>query len=531
RKPFYLLVALLYIVGLGMTIYHHVALDVPLIPGEQRQIWSIEAKLEFEANKPQALPAEANADETTPATDVTPTNPVIASLAIPGTQPGFTLLSQNAASPGYGLSFVEKDGDTRAVWSINNATGRQELYYRVEMMADDHAKVALNPIPPAIEKQIENEPYATAMKQILVRAQERSADGYTLTREIIKEIEKQDQNAQLLKKHKSRAKLIADLLNNAGVPTRVVHALKLEDGRRRQELVDYLQVFNSPTDYQLFNPKNGEQGRPANLLLWENNSSALLEVIGGHNSRVSFSMIEQEQPVSVALAQKFEKSEMMNLSIHSLPLEEQTLFKGLLLIPIGVLMVVFLRVLVGIKTSGTFMPVLIAVAFIQTSLVTGLIGFLLIVGTGLIIRSYLSRLNLLLVARISAIIIMVILMIGMFSVLAFKLGLADGMKITFFPMIILSWTIERMSILWEEEGPKEVVRQGGGSLLVAVIAYLAMDNELIRHLTFNFLGLQLVLMATVLLMGNYTGYKLSELKRFKPLVDEMKSGATPGKDK
>ncbi|MGL5036916.1 MAG: UUP1 family membrane protein, partial [Aeromonas sp.] len=286
RKPFYLLVALLYIVGLGMTIYHHVALDVPLIPGEQRQIWSIEAKLEFEANKPQALPAEANADETTPATDVTPTNPVIASLAIPGTQPGFTLLSQNAASPGYGLSFVEKDGDTRAVWSINNATGRQELYYRVEMMADDHAKVALNPIPPAIEKQIENEPYATAMKQILVRAQERSADGYTLTREIIKEIEKQDQNAQLLKKHKSRAKLIADLLNNAGVPTRVVHALKLEDGRRRQELVDYLQVFNSPTDYQLFNPKNGEQGRPANLLLWENNSSALLEVIGGHNSRV-----------------------------------------------------------------------------------------------------------------------------------------------------------------------------------------------------------------------------------------------------
>lgn len=49
RKPFYLLVALLYIVGLGMTIYHHIALDVPLTPGEKRQIWSIEAKLEFEA--------------------------------------------------------------------------------------------------------------------------------------------------------------------------------------------------------------------------------------------------------------------------------------------------------------------------------------------------------------------------------------------------------------------------------------------------------------------------------------------------
>jgi hypothetical protein len=211
----------------------------------------------------------------------------------------------------------------------------------------------------------------------------------------------------------------------------------------------------------------------------------------------------------------------MNLSIHDLPLEEQTLFKGLLLIPIGVVMLVFLRVIIGIKTSGTFMPVLIAMAFIQTQLITGLVGFVLIVGSGLVIRSYLSKLNLLLVARISAVIIMVIMMIGIFSALAFKLGLTDGMKITFFPMIILAWTIERMSILWEEEGPHEVLKQGGGSLLAAVIAYLAMDNELIRHLTFNFLGLQLILMATVLLLGNYTGYRLSELKRFKPLVNGM----------
>ncbi|MBE8569417.1 7TM domain-containing protein, partial [Vibrio sp. OPT46] len=81
---------------------------------------------------------------------------------------------------------------------------------------------------------------------------------------------------------------------------------------------------------------------------------------------------------------------------------------------------------------------------------------LLIVGTGLIIRSYLSRLNLLLVARISAVIITVIMIISVFTVVAFKMGLTEGLTITFFPMIILSWTIERMSILWEEEGAKEV---------------------------------------------------------------------------
>lgn len=139
------------------------------------------------------------------------------------------------------------------------------------------------------------------------------------------------------------------------------------------------------------------------------------------------------------------------------------MFKTIMLIPIGALIVVFLRVIVGLKTSGTFMPVLIAVAFVQTQLLTGIVGFLLIVGTGLVIRGYLSKLNLLLVARISAVIITVILIISIFTIVSFNIGLNEGLTITFFPMIILSWTIERMSILWEEEGGKEVFIQGGGS--------------------------------------------------------------------
>ena len=41
-----------------------------------------------------------------------------------------------------------------------------------------------------------------------------------------------------------------------------------------------------------------------------------------------------------------------------------------------------------------------------------------------------------------------------------------ALTVTFFPMIILAWTIERMSIVWEEDGPYEVVVQAGGSLLL-----------------------------------------------------------------
>jgi hypothetical protein len=207
-------------------------------------------------------------------------------------------MNENAASPGYGLSFVEKDGCPRRV------VHPRCLRLSGALLPGRHdgrcpCQARRQPAAAAIEKQIESEPYATAMKQILERAQERSADGYTLTRDHQgdREAGTERRAAQVPQEPRQSDCRAAQ---QRGRPARVVHALSLEDGRRRQELVDYLQVFNSPTDYKLFNPQSGEQGQPANLLLWEYNSGALLDVTGGHNSRVTFSMIEQEQPVNVA---------------------------------------------------------------------------------------------------------------------------------------------------------------------------------------------------------------------------------------
>jgi hypothetical protein len=498
RTSLYVLVATLLLAGLALTFYRHYAFDVPWLPDTKRNIWSIEAKIEFEAMG----------------------EPVKLSLAVPDNQPGFERVSEHTASPGYGLAFVDEGVKRRAEWSIREASGRQIVYYQVNMLFDQNSfgnKVA---VPPPLGTYTFAGPEETAVTQMLQRARSRSADAFTMTRELIAEFNNQSELAQLLVQKKSREWRLVEMLNLAGISARVVQTLFLEDGRRRQLLVSYLQVF-SGDNYALFDPKTGQQGQANNQLIWEQNASSLLDLEGGKDSRVSFSIIRQEIPASKIYRDKAAHfKQALDLSIHSLPLEEQTIFKGILLIPVGVLIVVIMRILVGLKTSGTFMPVLIALAFIQTSLITGLIGFFLVVGVGLIIRAYLSRHNLLLVARISAVIVSVIVIIAVFSVLAYSVGLAEGLKITFFPMIILSWTIERMSILWEEEGAKEVFTQGGGSLLVAILAYLVMMNPIVQHLMFNFIGLQFVFMALVLMCGNYTGYRLSELRRFRHLVQE-----------
>ena len=498
RISFFILIGILLVIGGALSSYRYLNFDIPLLPGEKRQIWSVEAKIEFEA-----------AGE-----------PVLVSLAIPDSQQGFKRIAEHSASPGYGLAYLEDNLIRRAEWSIRQAIGKQVLYYRVDMMSDlDVLQKGTVAVPDITAARLSGKgPYVTEALAILKQAELKSADPYTLTRQLIRELNTQTQSAQLLIQKRTLGRWVVDLLMTAGVPAREVYVLNLEDGRRRQRLSSYIQVFKG-NEYWLFDLDTGSKVLSKNKLMWEYHSNALLELIGGSGASVSFSIIKQDVPVRQLQKRNFvdHNKSVLDLSIHSLPLEEQALFKGILLIPIGVLVVVFLRLFIGVKTSGTFMPVLIAIAFIQTSLLTGLIGFVVIVGVGLIIRGYLSQHNLLLVARISVVILSVIILISFFTVVSYRIGLTEGLKITFFPMIILSWTIERMSILWEEEGPQEVMIQTVGSLVVAVMAYALMQNDIVQHLMFNFMGLQFLIMALLLIMGNYKGYRLLEFRRFRPV--------------
>jgi len=326
-----------------------------------------------------------------------------------------------------------------------------------------------------------------------------------------------DQNVALLLDRFALPTLFSDLLALSNVPARRVEALILEEGRRRQSLVELVQVWHDG-QWHLFNPLTGLITDTTNLLLWQTDTPSVLDVIGGKRSRISFAIISQTRPSLSLATSGAQGMDAPSLSLYSLPVEEQNMFKLIMLLPIGALVVVVLRTLVGLKTSGTFMPVLIALAFLQTQLIPGVISFLMVIVVGLFIRSYLSTLNLLLVARIATLVIVVVAIMSIVSVLSYRLGLEAGLSITFFPMIILAWTIERMSILWEEDGPKEVLIQGSGSLLVAVTAFLVMDQPLTRHLAFNFPELHLVVLAVILLLGRYTGYRLLELRRFSTMM-------------
>lgn len=505
----------LVVLGLLHTAWRYYVHQVPLLPGSMQTYWDVEARVEMEAEG----------------------KPVTVRLALPQSQPGFLLRAEHTASPGFGVSFIE--GEQRyAEWTIRNATSTQWLYYRVQFQVDKQQLIPAIDQAPDLLASNWSLPLQTAAAQILQRSWQESADAFSLAQALAQRLnDANNQNARLLLSEMSAAQALTNLLNDARVPARILQGIQLEDGRRRQELQQLVQVFKDNT-WRLFvvNASAGlgrsssaqvvaQEVAAQDYLLWQQKAGPVLEVSGARESRVTFSMLATQEPSSSSVNALEIKDALLSLSIHSLPLAEQTLFKTLLLLPLGALVVVALRILVGLKTSGTFMPLLIALAFLEMSLLTGLSTFLILVSVGLVLRQLLANLNLLLVARVAAVIVGVIGMIAFLAVISFHTGLTTGMKVTLFPMIILAWTIERMSILWEEEGPLEVLQQGSGSLLTAIIAFLIMDIYQVRYLMFNFLGLQLVVLAAILLVGSYTGYRLFELWRFSPLKPLLNSSA------
>jgi hypothetical protein len=208
----------------------------------------------------------------------------------------------------------------------------------------------------------------------------------------------------------------------------------------------------------------------------------------------------------------------MDFSLFALPIATQAVYAVLMMIPIGALVIMLLRNFIGVKTFGTFMPVLVALAFRETRLLWGIVLFAIIVSLGLLIRFYLEMLRLLLVPRLTTVLTVVVLLMAGISVLSQKLELQPGLSIALFPMVILSMTIERMSIVWEERGASEAIQEGIGSLVVAAVAYVVMGIAWLEHLIFVFPELLLLVIAMSLLAGRYTGYRLLELRRFKALV-------------
>jgi 7 transmembrane helices usually fused to an inactive transglutaminase/Inactive transglutaminase fused to 7 transmembrane helices len=505
KTHIYLLALILTVIGLGLFLYKTLALHFPLAPEAESYLWNLETRITFEAGN----------------------EPVKVSTFIPANSRNFAITNDYFISRGYGLTTGTEDSNRTAVWSLRRAKGLQTLYYRgeahqVETKEPPHAA----PSPPVPASGFTGADL-TAAEALVGRIQRRSADTESMVGELINTLNRPQgrPNATMLLGQKptesDKMNLVVRVLALAGVSARTVHGVVMKDHQEKVKITHWLEVLLKKR-WQPFNPVTGARGVPNSYLAWWRGPGSLVSLKGGKDLKVNISIsrnLEEAMQTAVVRSQ-IKRPILLRFSLLSLPLHTQQVFRVLLLVPVGAFILVVFRNLIGFVTFGTFMPVLIALAFRETELLWGIVFFSVLVGLGLTVRFYLEQLKLLLVPRLAAILIVVVALLAVVSILAHKIGLERGLSVALFPMVIMTMTIERMSIVWEERGPGEAMKQGIGSLAAASLAYLVMHQRHVQHLFFVFPELLLLLLAATLLLGRYSGYRLVELWRFRAILKE-----------
>lgn len=499
----------LVICGLGICYYKVDRLGVPLAPDSETQVWTVEATLRFDGTGQSAK----------------------IGLDIPNAPPGFSVLDENFISSGFGLSTDEEQANRSAHWAARSLSGPQTLYYRVVLTEEPGAhRQRTEPVPTYPDIPQYSDPERAAVFALLDNVRSRSADTASFAQELLRRFNDPTPDAEVAVLRNESAdrttqvEKLQYILAGARIPTRIAHVLQLSEGLRHGGLEPWLEVYNGER-WLAFNPQTGSAGFPRDALVWHVGDAPLVALDGARNARVEFSATRASRDV-MGLAQQRARllnSDILDYSLLSLPIATQNVYKVLLTVPLGALVVVILRNFIGLRTFGTFMPVLIALAFRETELIWGCILFSVLVALGLIVRFYLERLKLLLVPRLASMLTIVILIMAGVSVISHRLGMEHGLSIALFPMVILAMTIERMSIMWDENGPKDALLSGLGSLAVAAVGFIVMTHPLAEYLAFVFPELLLLVLAFTLLAGRYTGYRLSELWRFRASAKAISS--------
>jgi hypothetical protein len=503
NRHLYWMAGTLTAIGLVIFLFKSVVLGFPVTPGVTADLWDVEMRLRFQARG----------------------GPVKVSLQIPNEVSPYIIVDENFVSHGYGLTTARSAGNRQAIWSIRRASGQQTLYYRTLVQSLEKKTTLVTKTPPRADESVLTGLHRDAAIALLAEIREHSADLDTLVAQLLQRLTElgHDTNAALLMGKKAEAKkrieVAIQVLALADIPARLIHGVRLVEGRDVR-LVPWLQVHDGKKQWHYYHPASGEKGQPDDYLVLWRGMEHLVQLEGGRRLDTLISVRRSEQAAMRAAAVRGSviSPHLLQFSLFSLPIQTQEVYRVLLLIPLGAFLLVIFRNVIGVKTFGTFMPVLIALAFRETQLLWGVVLFILVVASGLAMRFYLDRLKLLLVPRLASVLIVVVLLMLGISIISHLLGLERGLSIALFPMVILTMTIERMSIVWEERGPAEAMQQGVGSLVVAALAYLFMINNYVTHLVFVFPELLLLVLALTLLLGRYTGYRLLELVRFKVLA-------------
>ncbi len=504
KRPVFLLAAALFLATCALLAYRILWLEYPVVPAAEGQAWQLLINV-YVTNQ-----EEEN----------------VLSLALPLEHTGNTVVEERVFSGMYRFNTQEQGPNRVGVWSGSGITEPEEITYRAAIHSRPRRSTAtqsplLGPYPPAIgkeERKLAEE--AAARWRTLAPATRFRGVALFIKGETGGAAPNDGALRQWRNVHEKhdRADAVLALLRAADLPARPVVGLLMTTGVQTRP-VKWIEVWTGRS-WSNLNPENGEiYPRASSLLPLAVGGLPAVTVAGADVSDIRWTLTRQVLSQWKLLYERIARSShfLDRWSLLQLPPEFQGTFRILLLVPIGALIISLMRNVVGLPTFGVFMPMLIALAFRSTGTLYGITIFCGVLSIGFAVRSFLDRLHLLLVPRLSVILTLVIACFTVLALLGNKWGLREFMAVGLIPFVILTMTIERFFIIIEESGVREALVTAAGSIAVAIFTYGVISWESLQLTFFVYPELILSVAALQILLGRYTGYRLSELFRFRKL--------------
>lgn len=471
-------------------------------------------------------------------------DPVSLKVFLPRTLPQQTLSTEKVESTRLAYTLTTDSLNRRATWYADDADGRETALYEAEVeihpvryvlprgvaIPSDYPAALSDELQPTATIQ-SDDPHIVATAKRLV--DERGANDIAGTIRALydfvqNEIHGSDYEntldaATTLKWGEAfcggKSRLLAALLRASHIPARMVGGIILAPGSKRITHV-WVEAWVNGVWVPLDALNHHYAEYPENYLTLYYGDQSLFVHSADVNFQYRFDIKRWRTSPDEALTNHvvsalnpytyWEAFRESNISLN--------LLRIILLMPLGALFVVIVRNVIGITTYGTFQPALLAVAFRDTGLLWGAALYVAVLVIGMLVRRALDRVQLLQTPRLSILLVFVVLFMFFVTYGSVRAGTVEPAHVSLFPIAILALTVENFFTTTLEHGSLQAIRVLAQTLLVVAGIYLMMDSYFVQSVVFLFPEVLLGVVAASLVLGRWTGLRLTEYRRFRLLL-------------
>jgi len=190
----------------------------------------------------------------------------------------------------------------------------------------------------------------------------------------------------------------------------------------------------------------------------------------------------------------------------------------ILMLPIIVTVVAFMKQVVGLTTLGVYTPSILALSFIALDLSYGLIILLSILFVGTLTRLFLRRYRLLYIPRMAIVLTIVSITILILLFFGAYFEVSDVVSIAVFPMLIMSTMVEKFVSIQSGKGLRSALVLVGEAIIVAILCYYVAEWSWLKVVVLGHPEVIFLFLILNVFLARWSGLRLMEYVRFREII-------------